>query len=68
MKMDIRLPIGLMFLCLGLLLGGYGLATLGRPEVYQRSLQININLWWGLVMLVFGLIFSLLGLRHGRSE
>jgi len=68
MKMDIRLPIGLMFLLLGLLLSGYGLATTGRLDIYQRSLQININLWWGLVLLVFGLIFSILGLRHGRSE
>ncbi len=68
MKMDIRLPIGLMFLCLGLLLSGYGLATAGQQEVYQRSLQININLWWGLAMLAFGLIFTILGLRRGRPE
>ena len=32
----------------------YGLATQGRPEMYARSLDVNVNLWWGLVMAVFG--------------
>ena len=59
MGLDIRLPIGLMFTILGLLISGYGL--LGDPAVYERSLGININLWWGLVMLVFGLLMFLLG-------
>jgi hypothetical protein len=39
-----------------LLLTGYGLATAGDTEQYARSLSVNVNLWWGLVMLVFGLI------------
>jgi hypothetical protein len=57
--LDVRLPIGGLFTALGLLLTGYGLATVGDPSHYARSLSVNINLWWGLVMLVFGL--ALLG-------
>lgn len=53
--LDVRLPIGGLFTALGLLLGGYGLATRGDASHYARSLSVNINLWWGLVMLAFGL-------------
>jgi hypothetical protein len=54
MGVDIRLPIGGMFSILGVLLVFYGLATQGRSEMYARSLDINVNLWWGLVMAIFG--------------
>ncbi|MEP7226357.1 MAG: hypothetical protein ABI785_03270 [Gemmatimonadales bacterium] len=53
--LDVRLPIGGLFTALGLVLTGYGLATAGDPSHYARSLSVNINLWWGLVMLIFGL-------------
>ena len=56
MGLDIRLPIGLMFSFLGIILVGYGLATGGDTAMYQSSLGININFWWGLVMLVFGVV------------
>jgi hypothetical protein len=61
--LDIRLPIGLMFSILGVLLTGYGLFA--DEAVYQRSLNINVNLWWGTVILVFGLGMLWLG-RPGR--
>jgi hypothetical protein len=35
-------------------LAGYGLVTAGDAEVYERSLAVNINLWWGVAMLLFG--------------
>ena len=54
MGLDIRWPIGLMFSLVGALLVIYGLATVSDAEVYRRSLDININLRWGLVLLVFG--------------
>jgi hypothetical protein len=54
--LDIRLPIGGLFTVLGLLLGGYGIATAGDAALYERSLSVNVNLWWGLAMLVFGLL------------
>ena len=50
---DIRLPIGGLFTALGLIVGGYGISTGGDAEAYVRSLGVNVNLWWGLVMLVF---------------
>jgi hypothetical protein len=64
MGLDIRLPIGLMFTIFGVLLSGYGIA--GDKSIYVRSLGVNINLWWGIVMLAFGLIMLLLGLRGMR--
>ncbi|HEX8888924.1 MAG TPA: hypothetical protein VF779_07090 [Pyrinomonadaceae bacterium] len=66
MGLDIRLPIGLMFTILGLLLAGYGLV--GDKEIYARSLGLNINLWWGLVMLIFGLLMLFLGRRAMRDK
>ena len=54
--LDIRQPIGTLFAVLGAMIGGYGLATAGDAAHYARSLGININLWWGIVMLVFGLL------------
>jgi hypothetical protein len=49
--MDLRYPIGLMFTVLGLLLAGYGLL---RPELRAPLAAVNINLYGGLGMLVFG--------------
>ncbi len=54
MGLDIKIPIGLLFTILGLLLAIYGLATSGDAELYRRSLDINVNLWTGLAMLAFG--------------
>lgn len=65
MKLDIRLPLGLLFLIFGLLLAGFGL--FGNKTIYDRSLGIDINLWWGVVMLVFGLAMAVLGRRGERS-
>ena len=55
MGLDLRLPIGLYFSILGVLLGGYGLLTHSDAALYHRSLDIRINLIWGVVLLVFGL-------------
>jgi hypothetical protein len=65
--LDIRLPIGGLFVVLGLLLAGYGVATNGDSERYARSMSVNINLWWGLVMLVFGALLLLLAKRSRRD-
>ena len=54
MGLDIRWPIGLMFSLIGVLLVIYGLATGSNPETYKVSLGININLYWGLLLVVFG--------------
>jgi len=68
MGFDIRWPIGMMFSVFGLLVGGYGAAT-GGSEMYARhSLGININLWWGIVMLAFGLSILLLARRGAAGS
>jgi hypothetical protein len=54
MGLDIKLPIGLMFVILGILLLIFGIATNTNPVLYQKSLGININLWVGLAMVAFG--------------
>jgi hypothetical protein len=66
MALDLRIPIGLLFGLLGLLLAGYGVAT--GPEMYQKSLGVNVNAWWGLAMLAFGLAMLALARRAaGRT-
>jgi hypothetical protein len=64
MGLDIRLPIGLLFSLLGVLLIITGLFT--DRVIYRRSLGININLWWGLVMLAFGIVMLMLGRLRAR--
>ncbi|NWG12542.1 MAG: hypothetical protein HXY20_03305 [Acidobacteria bacterium] len=64
MGIDIRLPIGAMFTILGLLLVIYGLV--GDASIYQKSLGININLIWGLVLAAFGAVMFLMG-RKGSA-
>jgi hypothetical protein len=63
--MDLRIPIGWMFLVLGVLLTGYGLVS--DPRIYERSLGTNINLVWGLTLAVFGAVLLLLARRRGRA-
>jgi membrane-bound ClpP family serine protease len=66
-SLDLRLPIGGLFTALGLVIGVYGIATNGSP-MYQTSQSININLWWGLVMLIVGLIMLAMGVRATRRH
>ena len=55
MGLDLRKPIGYFFLLLGVILVGQGLLTRGA-EMYAKSLGININLIWGVVLIIFGLL------------
>lgn len=66
MGLDIRTPIGMMFLAKGILMAIYGMMTSGDTAMYQRSLGLNINLIWGAVMIVFGIIMLAMG-RMGSS-
>jgi hypothetical protein len=65
MELDVRLPIGLMFSIFGLLLAGFGLTS--DPAIYQQhSLGINVNLGWGIALLVFGATMLVFALRSKR--
>jgi hypothetical protein len=66
MSLDLRIPMGLMFLIVGAILAGYGFFTRGSA-IYERSTGMDINLIWGLVMLGFGLAMFLLG-RHADKQ
>ena len=44
-----------------------GDGLLGSHDVYVRSLGINVNLIWGIVLLVCGTFFIVLGSRPGRA-
>jgi len=61
MGLDIRLPIGLLFSVLGLLLSGFG--AFSDKAIYQPSLGFNVNLAWGIVLLIFGIIMVVFGTR-----
>jgi hypothetical protein len=67
MGLDIRYPIGLMFSLVGLLMAGYGLFTSGETKMYERSLGLNVNLWWGLCLLVFGGLMLAAAIRAKKS-
>jgi hypothetical protein len=54
MRFDLRIPIGLMFSLYGLILIGVGL--FGGAALTIPSLGLNMNLWWGLILLAFGLL------------
>jgi len=61
MRLDLRLPIGMMFSLLGAILVVYGLAS--DRAIYARSLGVNVNLWWGLVLVAFGAVMLVFALR-----
>jgi len=65
MNFDLRLPLGSLFLIFGLILAGYGMVS--GPEIYQRSLGINVNLWWGSFLILFGGVMLFLGLS-GKKQ
>ena len=67
MGIDIRFPIGLMFGVVGILLTAFGI--FGDKAIYQRSLGINVNLQWGIAMIMFGAIMLVLAIRaHGKPH
>jgi hypothetical protein len=57
--LDVRVPIGALFTLLGILLTIYGYLAPGTTSAaFTRGGQIN--LWWGLVMVIFGVLMLLL--------
>ena len=60
MNLDLRIPMGLMFLIVGVIMTIFGFFTRGSV-IYERSAGMNINLIWGVIMLIFGLTMFLLG-------
>ena len=65
--LDIRIPIGGMFVILGVILTVFGLIS--DPRIYElHSLGFNVNLIWGCVMTIFGLLMLLLAYRSKQKK
>jgi hypothetical protein len=67
MNLDLRIPMGLMFTLDGMILTAFGLSTNGNAKLYAPSMGINVNLWWGVAVLAFGLTMLLLGRRNQKQ-
>jgi len=65
MQFDLRIAIGALFTVYGALLTLYG--VLGDKLQYARSLGLNVNLIWGVVLLVFGLCMLLIRGRERKN-
>lgn len=63
MGLDIRVPLRLIFLLTGGIMSVYGLFT-RNSGIYAKSMGVNLNLWWGLTMLVFGGVMFFFGKRQ----
>lgn len=66
MQLDIRLPMGLLFLLLGLILTGYGLVS-DKAIYVTHSLGQNVNLTWGIVFALFGALMLWLAKRSKQA-
>ena len=66
MRFDLRLPVGLMFTVFGLILIALGL--FGGEALTEKSLGIDMNLWWGIVELLFGAAMLFFGWRRSRRH
>jgi hypothetical protein len=64
---DIRIPIGLMFTILGLLITVFGFITMSNTEMYIKSLGTNVNIIMGILMLTFGLIMLYLARKKKKA-
>lgn len=65
-QLDVRLPMGLLFLILGVILVAYGLAA--DPAIYAKhSLGRNVNAFWGVFFALFGAAMLALALRARKK-
>jgi len=64
---DIRIPIGLMFSIIGVIISILGIVTMSNSEMYEKSLGVNVNLFMGVLMLIFGLVMLFFALRKKKN-
>ena len=67
MGLDIRWPIGLMFSLIGALLVIYGVDKSAASTIQVAGTGININLVWGIVLLIFGVLMLAGAVRGGKK-
>jgi hypothetical protein len=64
---DARIAVGMFFTLTGTILSAFGISTRDHIELYARSQGIDVNLWWGLVLLAFGIVMLAFG-RRGQMK
>ncbi len=67
MATDIRFPIGLLFSILGVVITAFGFFTRGS-SIYQHSLNINVNLYTGVCLLIFGVVMLAMAMRGKKDQ
>ena len=67
MHADIRFPIGLLFSIIGILLAVYGFMTNGAA-MYSHSLNININIYSGVCLTIFGVLMLVMALAAQKRQ
>jgi hypothetical protein len=67
MQTDIRFPIGLLFTIIGVIISIFGFATNGA-DFYKHSLGININIWSGISLTIFGVLMLVMALRSQAKD
>ena len=73
MGLDIRFPIGIILTIYGLGLAIYGVVAdpaipVSDPAIAENVVRLNIDMWWGAAMLVFGLIMGALAIGASRRN
>jgi hypothetical protein len=63
--MDLRIPSGLFFLLLGVIVALVGILS---PGTRAPLADVNVNLYSGISMMVFGVILLLLARRSAPSH
>jgi hypothetical protein len=61
MQLDIRMPVGLLFTVIGFIIAIFGLVTRGS-EIYKHSLNININIYSGICLFIFGVFMLMMAI------
>ena len=59
--MDLRLPIGIFFVLVGIIMVAYGVVS--PHDIPHITEKVNINLYWGIVLLLFGAPMTIFGWR-----
>jgi ABC-type Fe3+-siderophore transport system permease subunit len=67
LNLDIRMPMGLMFLVVGAILTVFGALTCSDPMDAEHSLGYNVNLIWGAVLFAVGAIMVLLARKAAKK-
>jgi uncharacterized membrane protein len=73
MGLDIRFPIGVILTIYGLVLAIYGVVAdpaipVSDPAIAENVVRVNIDMWWGVAMLVFGLSMGALAVKAWRRD